>query len=55
MGEDEKKQRKVMEGVAKYLRSKVPTKSAVIKGEKVEYFTGNHGNNYTALYHFLSL
>ena len=33
-------ERKVMEAVAKHMRHKVPTKSAVIKGQKVEYFYG---------------
>lgn len=32
--------RKAMEAVAKHMRYKIPTKSAVIKGQKVEYFSG---------------
>lgn len=40
MGTEDKQERKIMEAVAKHLRYKVPTKSAVIKGEKVEYFSG---------------
>ena len=36
----EKSKKKVMEAVAKHMRFKIPTKSAVIKGEKVEYFSG---------------
>ena len=32
--------RKAMESVAKHMRYKIPTKSAVIKGQKVEYFSG---------------
>jgi hypothetical protein len=32
--------RKIMEAVAKHMRQKVPTKSAVVKGQKVEYFCG---------------
>ena len=35
-----KAERKIMEAVAKHMRSKVPTKSALIKGQKVEYFPG---------------
>ena len=38
--DDEKSRKKIMDEVAKYLRFKVPTKSAVIKGEKIEYFQG---------------
>ncbi len=33
--------RKVMEAVAKHMIFNVPTKSAVIKGQKVEYFSGD--------------
>ena len=40
MGGVSKSVRKIMEAVAKHMRSNVPTKSAVIKGQKVEYFTG---------------
>ena len=36
----EKAARKAMEAVAKHMRYNVPTKSALIKGEKVEYFPG---------------
>lgn len=35
-----KAERKVMETVAKHMRYKVATKSAVIRGQKVEYFSG---------------
>ncbi len=37
----EKAARKAMETVAKHMRYNVATKSALIKGEKVEYFPGN--------------
>ncbi len=36
----ERSQRKIMEAVAKHLRFNVSVKPAIIKGEKVEYFTG---------------
>lgn len=36
----DKAQRKIMESVAKHMRFKMTTKSAVIRGQKVEYFTG---------------
>ena len=36
----ERSQRKIMEAVAKLLRFNIPTKPAIIKGEKVEYFAG---------------
>lgn len=35
-----KSERKAMEAVAKHMRFNVATKQAVIKGEKVEYFSG---------------
>ncbi|CAI8055872.1 Translocation protein SEC62 [Geodia barretti] len=35
------KDKKTLEGVAKYLRFNVRTKAAVLKREKVEYFTGS--------------
>ena len=40
MTKEDKAKRKMMETVAKYLRFKVPTKSAIIKGQKIEYFQG---------------
>lgn len=36
----DKAERKVMETVAKHMRYKVAIKSAVIRGQKVEYFSG---------------
>ena len=41
MTKEQKAKRKMMEAVAKHLRFKVPTKNAVIKGQKVEYFQGD--------------
>ena len=38
----EKEKDKKMQEVGKYLRFNVPTKKAVIKGQKVEYFSGNY-------------
>lgn len=38
-------ERKIMEAVAKHMRHKVHTKSAVIKGQKVEYFSGMLGGH----------
>ena len=38
----EREKDKKMQEVAKYLRFNVPTKKAVIKGQKVEYFPGNY-------------
>ena len=35
-----KAERKAMEAVAKHMRYKVATKQAVIKGQKVDYFSG---------------
>ena len=40
MTKEQKAKRKVMESVAKHLRFNVPTKNAVIKGQKIEYFQG---------------
>ena len=40
MTKEDKAKRKMMETVAKHLRFKVPTKSAIIKGQKIEYFQG---------------
>lgn len=40
MGGVGKAERKIMEAVAKHMRYKVSTKFAVIKGQKVEYFSG---------------
>ena len=40
MTKEQKAKRKMMERVAKHLRFNVPTKSAIIKGQKVEYFQG---------------
>lgn len=50
MTKEGKAKRKMMETVAKHLRFNVPTKSAVIKGQKVEYFQGDFGyDNITRL------
>ena len=40
MGGVSKSERKAMEAVAKHMRFKVATKFAVIKRQKVEYFSG---------------
>ena len=40
MTKEQKAKRKMMETVAKHLRFKVPTKNAIIKGQKIEYFQG---------------
>ena len=40
MTKEQKAKHKMMETVAKHLRFKVPTKNAVIKGQKIEYFQG---------------
>ena len=40
MTKEQKAKRKMMERVAKHLRFNIPTKSAIIKGQKVEYFQG---------------
>ena len=37
---EEKAMAKQMEMVAKYLRRKITCKSAAIKGQKIEFFTG---------------
>jgi hypothetical protein len=44
MTKEQKAKRKMMESVAKHLRFKVPTKNAVIKGQKIEYFQGEENN-----------
>lgn len=41
MTKEQKAKQKMMETVAKHLRFKVPTKTAIIKGQKVDYFQGN--------------
>lgn len=38
---DTKERRKAMEAVAKHLRFNVGIKAAVIKGRKIEYFSGS--------------
>ena len=40
MTKKDKAEKKMMEAVAKHIRFKIPTKSAVIKGQKIEYFQG---------------
>ena len=40
MTKEEKARQKVMDKVAKHLRFNIPTKKAVIKGQKIEYFQG---------------
>ena len=49
-GSDDPKRKKEMDGVAKHMRFKITTKKAIIKGENVEYFTGDlcmhQGNSY---------
>ena len=39
---EEKAKKKQMDEVAKHLRFNVPTKNAIIKGQKVEYFVGKY-------------
>lgn len=40
MAKEQKARRKMMEEVAKHIHSKVTNRQAVIKGQKIEYFTG---------------
>ena len=45
MTKEQKAERKMMESVAKHLRFNVPTKNAVIKGQKIEYFQGEESSS----------